>query len=157
MNFFKDTKTEQEIKARYKQLAKQNHPDLGGCVETMKIVNAEYEISLTKFYQVSGKSITEIDELLAKDHVLRSKLNEIINCEGLEIEICGSWIWVTGLTKDFKDILKTNGFFWASKKKAWYWRQEENKSYNRKSFDLNEIRFKHGSVKMDVISVKKLG
>ncbi|WP_446788125.1 DnaJ domain-containing protein, partial [Macellibacteroides fermentans] len=37
--YFDGCKDEQEIKARYRDLAKKYHPDLGGDLETMKAVN----------------------------------------------------------------------------------------------------------------------
>jgi len=155
--YFDDLKTESEIKSRYKYLAKRHHPDLGGCLEIMKEINNEYEKALTGMYQTSGKSITEIEELLKKDFKLAEKLNGIILLTDLIIEICGSWLWVTGNTREHKEKLKTLQFFWSQKKGAWYWRSEENKSYNRKSMTLDEIRQKHGSVsiaskKMQLVS-----
>jgi len=149
MEYFYGLITEQEIKARYKQLAKEHHPDLGGCSETMKIINDQYEQVLTGRYQKDGKSITEIDELLAKDAVLREKLNQIILCEDIYVEVCGRWIWVTGNTKKVKDILKAAKFIWANKKKAWYWHAPEDKSKCRRNMALEDIRSHHGSVRLN--------
>ena len=145
MKYFENLTTENEIKARYKELAKKNHPDLGGCVEIMKAINTQYEIVITGAYQRAGKSITEIDELLKDDVILREKLNKIVNLKGLEIEICGSWIWITGETNKYKNEIKSCGFFWARLKKAWYWRKAEEKSRNRKKMSMDEIRNSHGS------------
>ena len=147
MKYFEGLTNEAEIKARYKELAKQFHPDRGGCVETMKVINFQYEQVLNGAYQRSGKSITEIDELFKQDLAMREKLNMILMLDDLIIEICGNWIWVTGETMQHKDTLKNNGFFWACKKKAWYYRSEQFKSYgNRRNNTLDEIRFKHGSL-----------
>lgn len=154
--YFDGLKTEAEIKARYKELAKKHHPDLGGCLETMKEINNQYEKAITGVYETSGKSITEIEELLKKDVVLREKLNGILALDGLNIEICGAWLWVTGDTKSHKDTLKTLKFFWAQKKLAWYWRSEEQKSYNRKSMSLEEIRQRHGSFSVESKKLKQV-
>lgn len=145
MKYFEGLTQENEIKARYKELAKLHHPDLGGCVELMKEINGQYEQVITDAYQRAGKSITEVDELLAKDSVLRGKIHEIIAYPDIDVEICGSWIWVSGNTKDIKDKLKEAKFFWARNKCSWFWRAEENKSYNRKSMSLDDIRLRHGS------------
>lgn len=149
MLYFEGLTQENEIKARYKELAKANHPDLGGCVEVMKVINLQYEKVITGAYQRAGKSITEIDELLANDLVLREKLNEIIQCVGVEVEICGRWIWVSGDTKPIKEVLKAASFKWAKNKCSWFWRAEEDKSYNRKKMTLDEIRQTHGSQKIN--------
>ncbi len=145
MKYFESLTTETEIKARYKALAKQFHPDLGGCAETMKIINSQYEKVLSGAYQTAGKSMSEIDDLLEKDLILRQKLHAILVLEGLSIEICGSWLWVTGDTKTHKDTLKSQSFFWSNTKTAWYWRSEAKKSFNRKPMSLDEIRSKHGT------------
>ena len=154
--YFEGLTTESEIKARYKELAKTYHPDLGGDVETMKLINLQYEKVITGAYQKAGKSISEIEELLAQDNALKEKINQILSFDGLHIEICGCWLWLTGDTRTYKDFLKKLGFFWANKKKAWYWRAAENRSHNRKSMDLDEIRQKHGSLNLNNIKRKVL-
>lgn len=134
------------IKLRYKELAKLHHPDLGGDVETMKLINVQYDQVLTGVYQKSGKTSIEIDELLKDAHEVRAKLYEIATISGINIEICGSWIWITGLTKLVKDTLKGAGFFWSPRKTAWYWRKESPiKTFNRGNWDLEKIRSVHGS------------
>ena len=145
MRFFEGLKEEKEIKARYKELAKAHHPDKGGCADTMKEINNQYELVMRGFYQSAGKSTFEIDELLINDALMREKLNLILMIEGLTIELCGSWIWVTGDTKSCKDRLKELGFFWAAKKIAWYWRSDERKCRNRQGMSLEYIREKWGS------------
>lgn len=150
MQYFEGLTLESEIKARYKELAKQNHPDLGGSLEVMKEINVQYEKVMTGAYQKEGKSITEIDELLAKDQALRTQLLKILHLEGLIIELCGCWLWITGETRTHKEALKTSGCLWSSKKCAWYWRAEEKKGwFHRNEYDLEAIRYKHGSMKLE--------
>ena len=147
--YFEDLTELDIIKARYKDLAKMHHPDLGGCVEIMKEVNTQYDKVLEGHYQRSGKSITEIEELLQEDHQIRNKLCEILGYPNLIVELCGAWIWVTGETKVVKDILKNAGFFWASKKEAWYWRKKEDGARRRGgNCSMEKIRETHGSTKI---------
>ena len=139
---------EPSIKQRYKELAKEYHPDLGGCLETMKVINAQYEQVLKGTYQKAGKSITEIDELLAKDEALRNQIYKIIHLEGLIIELCGSWLWVNGDTKRHKECLKEANFRWSNHKKSWYWRSEAKKGWFKhgNEYDMFAIRERHGSI-----------
>lgn len=118
--FFTGLHEEEELKKRYKELAKQYHPDKGGDTEVMKAI-------------------------IAKDEKLRSKLQEIIMLPNILIEICGSWLWLTGDTKTHKETLKKCNFFWSNTKGAWYWRAEDKKSFNRKPMALEDIRARYGS------------
>jgi hypothetical protein len=49
MKYF-TSKTLDELKAEYRRLAKENHPDLGGDTETMKEINAEFDL-LFRIYE----------------------------------------------------------------------------------------------------------
>jgi hypothetical protein len=44
VSYFKSAKTMDELKAEYRRLALENHPDKGGSVETMQEINADFEI-----------------------------------------------------------------------------------------------------------------
>ncbi len=83
----------------------------------MKEINNQYHKVLEGVYQASGKSISEIDELMAGNKAVAEALNKILALEGINIELCWMWIWVTGNTATVKDMLKAAGFFWASKKR----------------------------------------
>ena len=148
MKYFEGLTQEKEIKTRYKDLAKKHHPDLGGEKEAMQEINNQYKEVLTGAYQKAGKSITEVDELLKKDLQALAALNLIIGVEGIDVELCGTWIWVTGDTKGVRSQLKEAKFRWAPKKKAWYWRSpdEKKKFYRgRQTYSLQEIRYAYGS------------
>lgn len=41
--YFKNVKSLEDLKSQFKALAKKNHPDAGGSVETMKEINCEYD------------------------------------------------------------------------------------------------------------------
>jgi len=49
----------------------------------------------------------------------------------ITIEICGSWIWLSGDTRKYRKQFKETGFFYTYKKKMWYWRPSDYKSANR--------------------------
>lgn len=146
MKYFEGLSEEKEIKQRYKELAKKYHPDLGGDKEIMQAINAQYTSCMEGHYQRAGKSISEIDELMKNDENARKALMQVLLFEGIKIELCGSWIWITGQTKEVKENLKSAGYRWAAKKKAWYWRPAEQ-AFKRKcgSRSLSWIRDRYGS------------
>ena len=145
-NFFKDCKDLNDVKNTYKNLAKMYHPDRGGDLEIMKAVNLEYEIASKIIMKKAGTTSENFESELLDLVAYREAVQSIINLEGLVIEIVGKWIWVTGNTKPHKDVLKSNKFYFAPKKCAWYFRTAENKSgFSRKGQNLDSIKSKYGS------------
>ena len=66
--------------------------------------------------------------------------------DGVEVELCGCWLWISGNTYAYKDHLKALGCSWASKKKMWSWHhQEDGSRFYRGKRSMNEIRSKYGS------------
>jgi hypothetical protein len=62
---------------------------------------------------------------------------------GLEVELCGLWVWVTGDTKPHKEELKAAGFKWSPNKTAWYYPGVP--SFNRTPRTMDDIRSMYGS------------
>lgn len=140
INWFKDISCFDSLKTKYKELVKQHHPDITGSDgETMKLINAEYDYLLDNLAKLHDKPVDSENEAQFKDIIL-----ELAKFD-LEIEICGSWLWLHGDTKPIKDDLKALGCYWASKKKLWYWKPEGSRSFAKGSFSMSEIRAKHGS------------
>ena len=68
MNYFKDCKTEDDVKRIYRELAKKLHPDHGGSDELMRELTKQYEswIPANKFSQSSTMSEEEFQEKFKK-------------------------------------------------------------------------------------------
>ena len=141
MKYFHNINTLEELRAAYRALLKKFHPDNGGSEEATKEINLEYE----KLFQIlknrSGADQKKYNT--QEDENLREVLQQIINLN-VNIEICGSWIWVSGNTYPVKESLKVAGFKFSKNKKAWYWHSGE---YTRrgKKVSLEYIRNKYGS------------
>lgn len=157
MRYFEGLTEEGEIRKRYRELSKLYHPDLGGCAETMKLINLQYEQVSSGLYQRLGKSISEMEELLKRDKRVAEALYAINALEGLEIEICGSWLWVSGTTREHNSKLKESGFYWASKKRMWYWHVPEDRKRRRGSLSMEAIREKYGSSILKSTGRAKIG
>lgn len=133
----------EDIKRAYKSMVKKYHPDLNNGLDDnmIKLINNAYD-ALTDFDPSQVKGF-EMESSLLDD--LHSALKSIMGLHGLNIELCGAWLWVSGNTKDHKDKLKSAGFFWSQNKKEWYFRPKKYRSYNRKSWSKDDIRIKYGS------------
>ena len=78
---------------------------------------------------------------------LSEALNQIIHLDGLNIEVCGAWVWVGGETYPHRKILKEANFNYSGKKKLWHYRPDDWKSTSRGSFEMDDIREKFGSTR----------
>lgn len=134
-NEFRDVVGINEAKKVYKTLAKKLHPDVGRSDEEFKILNAVYNDFIEHKIHFSNDSKIDIE--------LEKIISQILHYEDITIELVGSWIWVSGNTKEIKDKLKELGFKWASKKKMWYYGEMKSKNPSSKSMD--EIKGKYGS------------
>lgn len=147
MKFFNDCKTIEGVKTLYKKLAMENHPDRGGDTATMQAINTEYAFACAKLAKGAGLTDEQADEEIKLSEEYRQVIEKIINLPGIVIEIVGNWIWVTGNTRPVKDTLKDAGFYFASKKIAWYYRNEAFKTRGNGA-PLEQIRIKYGSEKI---------
>lgn len=140
--FFDSCTTLEEVKKKYRDLAKLYHPDKGGDLETMQKLNAEYDkiINSGKF---EFKNKTEHEEAIK----YKDLIAQLVVLDGLIIEVIGYWVWLSGNTKAHKEKLKELKFFWSHDKQMWYWRPESwAKVWNRsKPMDMDEIRRRFNS------------
>ncbi len=144
MKYFNTCKTLDEVKALYKQLAKQYHPDCGGDTATMQAINIEYKYACAQAIKGENLNAQETDEKINLSEEYRTIIEQLIALPNIIIELVGNWIWVTGNTFPVKGRLKAAGLFFASKKLAWYYRAEEYKTKGGKK-TLDQIRRKYGS------------
>ncbi len=154
MKFFKECQTIDEVKSLYKKLAKENHPDMGGNTATMQAINTEYAFACAKLVKGAGLSDEQTDREIKLSEEYRNVIEKIIHLPEIIIEVVGNWIWVTGNTKPVKDTLKETGFFYASKKIAWYYRSEIFKTRGNGA-PLEQIRRKYGSETINTTNKRK--
>ena len=162
MKYFTNVNTLEQLRRQYKELLKKYHPDnANGCTTATQDINAEYD----KLFKVlkdkhESKSDKTTDSTAYKDSeysnmydsqddkALREILQKIINFDGIEIELVGSWLWVSGNTFKYKKKLKELNFKWASQKKMWYWKSEAYHKKSKKSLSMEDIRSYYGSTKV---------
>lgn len=145
--YFKSTNKKDLVK-EFKQLAKQLHPDNGGDAEEFKAMQAEFDKLLKTLPETDG---AQAQERKAADipQELAEAIKKVAHLDGIEIEICGSWVWVSGNTYPVKDSIKAAGFKFSHNKKAWYWHGEDYIRKSRKSYSMDAIRDMHGSLAVE--------
>ncbi len=153
MKWFDNPKTLEELKKQYKRLAVAHHPDMGGSTQEMQEINSEYEKLFEQLKNThqnkDGDFYTSTTDTTETASEFMDIISALINLNGIAIEVCGSWVWVTGDTKPHKDILKGLRFRWSSNKQAWYFHREGFRKRSKKSLSLDEIRGFYGSEKID--------
>lgn len=149
MKWFTNPQTIEQLKKEYKRLAMKHHPDMGGTDEAMKEINSEYDSLFEKLKNVhqnaEGKTYTTTEENTETAAEFREIIEKLIHLDGISIEICGSWLWITGNTLSHKEKLKELRFRWSKSKKAWYFHSDGYRKNNSKSYSLEEIRDLYGS------------
>ena len=143
---FKGLEGINEAKKIYKQLAKKLHPDVGGDEESFKLLNAIYTDLIEHKIYFSNDIKIDIE--------LEKIISLILHFENITIELVGSWVWVSGDTKEIKDKLKEIGFKWASKKRMWYFGEMKSKNPTPKS--MEEIKNKYGSETLKTKNKKEI-
>lgn len=161
MKYFADCKTIDDVKSTFRALAKRLHPDNAetGDPVAFREMMSEYEkaferlknIHQTQTGETYEKATTETAEAFA-DIILN-----ILSMDGVEIEIIGSWIWLTGATLLYKDDIKAAGFWWSKSKKAWYYNGDGKKSHRRGRYNMDQLRQKWGSEKIMKEEPRKIG
>lgn len=160
--YFQECRTQDEAKALYRELVKKHHPDIGGDTRTMQEINSEYATFKARGAHAEAKNRQRTAHAegrkSAGDHhdlnEVTEKIREMIlfalNLDGVEIELMGLWVWLTGNTKAHRETFKTWNaahptqiWKWSPNKTAWYYAGVP--TFNRKTTTLDEIRNAYGS------------
>ena len=146
MKYFTNIHTLDELKKEYRRLAMLHHPDVGGDPEVMKAINNEHDALFEQLKKQHNASADEYHQTTETAEEFRDIIEKLLTLDGLEIELCGSWLWIGGETMKHKEALKAAGCRWSSKKKLWYWHHaEDGHKWHRGNQSMSEIRRKYGS------------
>lgn len=141
----------EECKRQYHRLANRYHPDrTGGSDEAMKRINAEWDYLKAHNYNIhearDGSTYTKEDQWRPDDVTERfaELIDVLMGLEGVGIEVCGSFVWLSGNTYAYRDQIRGLGFKWSRRKRRWYaapsgWRPSHT------SWSMERIRAVHGS------------
>ena len=150
MNYFQDCQTIEEIKKQYRTLAQIYHPDHNrtgtDTNQIMAEINSQYEkFRYVKFTGINHETKKEYTQEFNPFDGYRELIDQLIKLQGIQIELCGTWLWITGDTKQHKDTLKELNFSFSGKKLAWYWKPGTYRKKSKKELNLDEIRNLYGS------------
>jgi hypothetical protein len=162
MNYFKESITVEQIKQTYRELARKLHPDLGGDLELMKLLNAEYLEALkacdnSKTFTSDNKEYTYKYDADA-EQALMNKIHEFLakDFKAVDLLLIGSWLWAVGETKAVKDSIKSMGFKYHSIKKCWFYHIGKWQGKGSKT-DLDTLADKYGYKSYRGILQAKIG
>lgn len=140
-----------ELKKQYKHLAQKHHPDVGGDTATMQAINSEYEerfevLKRTQNTQAAEDATGKTRGTTESAGDFIAIVSILLSLDGLEVELCGRWLWIGGNTRAHKEALKAAGCRWSSTKKLWSWHfSEDGDRWHRGTKSMSQIRSKYGS------------
>ena len=149
MKYFAGIETLEELKKEYKRLALLHHPDRGGDTATMQDINAEYDSlfdGVKDFHKnKDGETYTKATEETASEW--REVISRLLSLRmvGVDIEVIGSFLWVSGNTKPYREELKKMGMRWSQNKAAWYLSPPGYKRFSNREYSMDDIRTLYGS------------
>lgn len=149
--YFTNCKTAEEAKQEYKRLARMLHPDCNTEDTTAEFqkMQKDFETVWKRLKNVhvnsDGEAYTKETSETAAQYM--DIINTLLTVPGIVIELCGSWLWVTGNTYDAKSILKELHFKWSRKKAAWYFHFEPYRKRGKVERSMEDIRNMYGSEK----------
>lgn len=165
--YFQNCNNLSDVKSTFRNLAKKNHPDLGGNQEIFKIINNEYEIAFEYFQKLDNENqkAENIKNNKKENYnfnyenssIYKNIIEKLIHYKNVNIEVVGSWIWLDGETYPIKDIIKELHFRWSKSKKKWYYFENiENSNKRRGFYSYDKIVEKYGATKIENEPYKRL-
>lgn len=144
-NYFSTCKTLDEAKKKFWELAKVHHPDKGGNTATFQEILNQFQA----FKPSSEKFTGEYAAFNSGEYA--HIIVQLMHIPEITIEVCGSWVWVSGNTKPYKDQIKgvqtgtsyKVGF--SGQKSMWYFSPSGYKKHSKKVFSIDEVRNLYGS------------
>lgn len=158
MQWFFGCETPDAARVRYRLLARKFHPDVNpgmpDATSIMQEINAHYERDMRGFsgqtFSQGAKSEKEYTYTYRQE--TENKIIDIIvatlalHMQGVKVELIGSWIWCSGNTKPYKDLLgkKGLGYKWSGNREMWYFTTSRRRRRASKA-SMDTIRARYGS------------
>ena len=155
--YFNTCRTAEEGKSLYRKLVKQYHTDNGGDEEIIKQINIEFSEWWKHYKDIHFNTDTgetyhseKETEETAEDFIeIIKNLSTLI---GIEVEQCGSWLWITGNTYPVKDQLTQFGCRYSKSKKSWYYAKDLSNYKPKHGKSMQAIRLQYGSKHLKIVT-----
>lgn len=153
MRYFTNCKSIEDVKSEYRKLAKELHPDCGGNAEDFKTMMNDYKRAFERWKDIHatadggtyGKAKTDSEaEKEETPEQFAELINQLIRMQGVNIDLVGSWIWLSGNTYEYKETIKELHFFYSRSKQSWYYNGETEYHKRRGHYSMNQIKAKYG-------------
>jgi len=150
MDYFANIHTLEELRSLYRKLAFLHHPDKNGDTATMQEINRQYSLKSNKLIN-SNNTFDDArkDSEMKISEEMKIKITALLNFQNIDIEIIGSWLWVSGSTYPIRLVIKNLGFTFSKPKCAWYWHLGEFSKKSGLILSMEEIRNLFPSEKID--------
>ena len=145
-----------DLKKQYYKLAKQYHPDAGGTKEQFQQLQNEYDSNFNTILKGGTLNKEQQQNEIVIDKAIRDIIDNLINLEGITIEVIGKWLWVGGNTYPVHTILKGAGLQFIKKAGTPYWVYKGIETTSRGKMTLEQIRKAHGSQIVKATPTKKI-
>lgn len=166
--FNKQYSTIQDVRSHFREYCIEFHPDKH--LENKELWTNKFQAMYTeyeKFLIIFIPSENEKERKEKGDNAkaydldsegdLANTIADLMKYAGLIIEICGSWLWLTGNTYSIKDDIKNLGFRWQGKKQSWYFAGYEFEPHRAKTMTMEHIRNKYGSKTIETEEANVIG
>lgn len=153
MKYFSLVTTVEELKKEYKRVCFMLHPDRNKDRDTtaeFQEMQNEYEQKFEEvkntFKNANGETYTKENNETPEE--FEEIINRIIYMQGVEIDIIGTWLWLSGNTKAYKEEIKELKFRWSANKCAWYYHTGTFKKKSKNHYNLDELKEMFGNQKV---------
>lgn len=158
MKYFENCKSNEELKKEYLKLVKLLHPDNNGKEEEFKKMINDYDEAFKNlkniFKNLKNEYYTKKD-FNESPEAFKNIINIIINFENVKIELVGSWLWMSGNTYKYKEILKELAFNYSKCKKMWFYNNGEKKQ-NRRGMSYKEILKRYEATEIKTEKIERI-
>lgn len=141
LRYFAHCKTLDAVKVEFKKLAQQwmvNDNDQAS-IAILESIEQEY-LSISQ-----RPKFKQLEKDVREDFIGFPGIVKPLVKLGLNLELCGTWLWISGDTISCKEVLKEMGLRYSPNKKMWYYRPVWSRSSNSSPVSFDFIRRKYGS------------